>query len=64
MIYTAPEKLEIVRVVEQPHLPTRITPDKWGIRFGPQFQKYVAIWHYVNQALPNLGKANDCPTPH
>ena len=31
MRYPTPEKLEIIRIVEQSHLPTKITLDKLGV---------------------------------
>ena len=37
MRYPAPEKLEIIRIVEQSHLPTKITLDKhYSTRISPR----------------------------
>ncbi|EGD60674.1 hypothetical protein Y88_1755 [Novosphingobium nitrogenifigens DSM 19370] len=44
MRYPAAEKLEIIRLVEQPHLPTRQTLDKQGVArrtFARWYARYI-----------------------
>ena len=44
MRYPASEKLGIIRIVEQSHLPTKITLDKLGVAAGPSTAGMTAIW--------------------
>ena len=51
MRYPAPEKLEIIRLVEQSHLPVRATLDKLGITRSTFYRWYDAYQRGGPEAL-------------
>lgn len=51
MRYPAPEKLEIIRLVEQSHLPVRTTLDKLGITRATFYRWYDAYRRSGPEAL-------------
>ena len=52
MRYPASEKLEIIRIVEQSHLPVRRTLEKLGILPGSFYRWYLSLIHISEPTRP------------